>query len=160
MHESLLLGWLNFIVLSLTLVCVGWYLIETHRIRIAGEKQLEAQIAPALTAVVEGDSTYVSNVGSGVALKVRAKRSKSESVDWRAVPNLAPWLKGVPVVAGQKVDTGELVSSVGTLRGECLQLFYKSLSGKTYCSVVTFSGDGTPEDVSFSVRRDLARSAG
>jgi Flp pilus assembly protein TadG len=41
MHTGSLLEWLNFIVLFLTLVCVGWYLRETHKMRKAAEQQVK-----------------------------------------------------------------------------------------------------------------------
>ncbi len=152
MHTGSLLDWLNFIILSLTLICIAWYLYETRRIRCASERQLEAQIAPALTLVIEGDSLYVMNVGSGVALSPRAVRTKLVSVDWEAASNFGSWLKGLPVMPSCRVDTGELVSNVGTLRGERLHLLYESLSGRGYCSIVSFEGDGTPARIDFVLR--------
>jgi hypothetical protein len=41
MHGALL-DWLNFSVLLLTLVCVAWYLRETHKMRKAAEYQVRA----------------------------------------------------------------------------------------------------------------------
>ena len=155
MHDSSqALAWLNFAVLFLTLLCVALYLRETNKIRITGEMQLEAQIAPALTLVREGDSLFVHNVGHGVALNVRAVRTKADSPGWDAAANFGvDWLRGLPVMVSDRVDTGQLVSTVGTLRGEHLQLLYESLSGRLYCSILTFFGDGTPERVDFFSRR-------
>src|SRR4029077_5346227 len=58
MHSGSLLDWLNFIVLSLTLVCVAWYLRETHKIRQASEDQVKESQALVKAAQLQLSASH------------------------------------------------------------------------------------------------------
>jgi hypothetical protein len=134
------------ILLTVTAVFVYRYLRETERLRIAANEQLEAQIRPALTVDGRAMNLRVVNVGSGTALNLRlVKRNPDGGVDF------APRLKGSFIAPGesQMRDTWERVGSIGTMKGEVLDLFYESLSGKEYASVIKFEGNGNPCEARF-----------
>jgi hypothetical protein len=148
------------VVLIATAVFVWRYLQETAELRRTAQQQvalaneqLEAQIKPAL--IVEFTTAAflcVSNVGSGTGFNLRLVKTKVELIDWAAESNFGIGARGRAVAVGHPVDTAEPRGSVGTLKGEHLQLFYESLSGKTYASVVMFEGDGTPSGVRFPIK--------
>lgn len=150
----------QLVVLAVTAYFVWRYLQETTELRRTAQQQvavaneqLEAQIRPALTVEVNTAAYLcVSNVGSGTAFNLRLVRTKVELIGWEAESNFGVGARGAAVAVGHCVDTGEQRGSVGTFKGEHLQLFYESLSGKTYASVVMFEGDGTPSGLRFPIK--------
>jgi len=78
-------SWVSFwtacqaLLLLANLLVVGWYLLETRKLRIAAQRQLtvsqnqlEAQIRPALELIVQAGQLWFENLGTGPALDARA----------------------------------------------------------------------------------------
>ena len=107
---------------------VGWYLWETRRILL------------------------VTNVGSGVGFNLRVVKTNRGRIEWELESNFASWVHGAAVTPGLALDTGEALGAVGTMKDEVVQLFYESLSGKRYASIVSFSGRGLPLNVTFVLK--------
>jgi hypothetical protein len=70
----------------------------------------------------------------------------------RSFPNFGTSAMGADVAVGHNADTFSPPGSVGSFKGEHLQLIYESLSGKVYASIVTFGGNGQPSGVRFFTR--------
>ena len=148
-----LAGVAQVVVLIVTARFVWRYLQETERLRIAAQQQvgaasdqLEAQIRPALVVHVRPApySLELVNVGKGPALDLvlspaqRGSAGAFETSDQEAFDDDIAFLE----VSGRNM-TGVRTQPVAghggpTLAGRSLQCQYKSLSGRTYWTVVDF----------------------
>ncbi len=135
------------VLLVVSAVLVGWYLCETRKLRIAAQEQLEAQTRPALVVRLKKDPTsrvVLVNHGNGPALDVilsPADRGAGGSRRWLETQTVKPGedLSYIEV-GGERVTTiRTLPPATGfVLAGKSLQSMYKSLSGRTYFTVVDF----------------------
>jgi hypothetical protein len=149
----------DFLLLA-SAVLIGWYLVETRRMRIAAEKQvaesqrlvkasdeqLEAQITPAIAVQVRGapQSLLLVNVGKGPALNIVVSPAERGANGSRECSNRERF--DVPITflsAGGDGETGirtQRIAGAGgiVLDGRSLQCQYTSLSGQTYWTVVDF----------------------
>lgn len=146
-------------LLVLSAILVGWYLLETRRMRKAAENQvresqnqIEAQTRPVITVFVRG-SVYgleLHNVGTGPAFGVILSATERES---NGKPDLDRLQNDISFIEpGQKFPTGirpvtipgfttpgaTSAGAIPVLNGRSLQCQYKSLSGRTYWTVVDF----------------------
>src|SRR5260370_42263992 len=126
----------RLVVLIASAVFVWRYLQETTELRRTAQQQvalaseqLEAQIRPALTIIVNrlSQSLCVSNIGSGAALNLRLVGTKVESVDWEAKSNFGASAMGAAVAGRHLVVTGSAPGFVGNLKGGHLHLISVSL---------------------------------
>jgi hypothetical protein len=142
------------IIATLTFLALVWYAIETWRLRIAAQNQLEALAKPCLTlcarlrnasdamlpsndavgnTVVRSDqgNFVVQNIGNGVALNVRSV-FKSLDPDRRTSSEMSYLVNVVP---GQPVT---LPQPINAFPGKFELAFqFESIGGKRYRSTVT-----------------------
>jgi len=147
-HMMLDPQWVSFwtacqaLLLFLNLFAVGWYVVETIRLRRVAQQQVEAQIRPALEVVVNvaAAGIYFKNLGTGPALDLRVSSIPSNGkVNWHADDN-GSGLGHSFVEAGQRSMGGISSREFGPERS--LQVVYESLSGRTYATSVTFPEPG------------------
>jgi hypothetical protein len=102
MSDCSLLGWLNFVVLTVTGGVIAWYTIETYRLRREAQRQTELQIRPFLSLEIEGEGferrARLVNIGRGVAMGISVKNiTVSASLELRGahreLTHLAPGAK-------------------------------------------------------------------
>jgi hypothetical protein len=171
-----LLDWLNFGVSFLTLVCVAWYLRETHKTRKAAENQvnaahdqltamqqqtgvaldqLEGQNRPALVARVTNHGVELLNIGSGPAMHVQLSPANKGKGAYLTVHKFPEQHDPIPFLeAGQTHQTivqctaSPHFPGAPVLNDRSLQCTYKSLSGRVHYTVVDFTGT-TVDDTRF-----------
>jgi hypothetical protein len=153
------------VVLIVTAFFVWRYLDETQQLRTTAQQQLranwrqvavandqlEAQIAPAVAAqaVPSGGSHKVmlTNVGKGPAFSIRFSATRRGSAGDGSLSSLVEYRVGLLTVGVDTpvpIQTGVVSSGTVPLpRGGSLQCEYRSLSGRTYYTVVDFNEDGT-----------------
>ena len=150
------------------------YLDETQKMRKAAQEQLkaswrqvavandqlEAQIRPAVASDVSfSGGVYllkVTNVGKGVAISLRFSSTRKGSAGDGRLPSLVDWRIGFlepgedrPTSIRTHYRPGEEVAP-GTQNLQGVQCEYKSLSGRTYYTVVDFGAEGkSVEDTRF-----------
>jgi len=146
------------IVASLTFVALVWYAIETRRLRVAAQDQLEALAKPCLTLAMElrdpsdailemhqavGNTTargdhgnfMVHNIGNGVALNVSYR---FRSLERDALNDLSARYF-ISVLPNQKATMPEPMN-VSSYSGECQLTFeFDSIGGVRYESTVTMN---------------------
>jgi hypothetical protein len=145
-------------LLLISAVLVAGYLVETRRLRIASQKQvdisqaqLEAQIRPALVVRMRG-TLHVANVGAGSALNVTLMEAgAADQIAWDAQFKSGTRLEGITIAPANEEDSG--LRDQGSARPP-LHLKYESLSGKVYASVIEFDGAGQPSRTTLSVKPD------
>jgi len=102
MSDCSLLGWLNFLVLTVTGGVIAWYTVETYRLRREAQLQTELQIRPFLSLEIEGEGferrARLVNIGRGVAMGISVKNiTVSASLELRGahreLTHLAPGAK-------------------------------------------------------------------
>ena len=148
------------VLLLVSAFLIGWYLYETRMMRKAAEEQVtesqalvkaseeqfEAQIRPAVAVRVRlpPESLLVVNVGKGPALDLimsPAERGAEGSMKWAELETFGANIGFI--AAGSDDFTGIRTQAIGgvggaVLNGRSLQCQYKSLSGRTYWTVVDF----------------------
>jgi hypothetical protein len=160
-------------VLIVTARFVWRYLDETQKLRKLAQEQLkaswrqveiandqlEAQIRPAVAADVSFTGGIhvlkVTNVGKGVATNLRFSSTRKGSAGDGRLPSLVPGRIGFlepSAERGTSIRThcppGEVARPDQNL--ESVQCEYKSLSGRTYYTVVDFNAEGVSvEDTRF-----------
>jgi len=143
MDTPLLIGWLTLGLLVVNAFLVWRYLGETTKIRIANEAQIEAQIRPAIAILVglDGRELRLMNLGKGPALNVRLSPAE-RSAEGR--PGLEFWGDEIDFMvpdhtSSRATAVRTLGAGMNVLNGRSLQCQYKSLSGRTYWTVVDFN---------------------
>jgi len=119
-----------------------------HETAVA-QAQLEAQIRPALAVSGRVATLQIVKISNGPTLNLQLVKGRTQTIlpaSSRVETNFGMRVKGCCVAPGesQAKDTNEPVGSIGQIRGEDLQLVYKSLSGKKYVSLIEFDGPGNP----------------
>lgn len=166
------LGAIGQVVVLIVTACFVWrYLKETERLRIAAlqqvaaaDKQLEAQIRPALVVRVRGapESLLLVNVGKGPAFDVilsQADRGREASRQWSALHAYDVDIGFV--AAGGEMPTGIRTRAQAGVGGEVLaagnslQCEYTSLSGLTYWTMIGFDAAGNAVSTRFNTEQDL-----
>ncbi len=129
-------------LLLLSAFLIGWYLIETRKLRIAAQQQAEAQFRPALELLGVEGRLWLQNLGTGPALDLRVSFTpQGSAVNWDAEGSTNLTHAFVP--AGGKspdyiFDLGP--RELGPQKG--IHLVYGSLSGRLYASVIDFTEQG------------------
>jgi len=136
---------------------------ESQALVKASEEQLEAQIRPAVAVRVRRppESLLAVNVGKGPALGLimsPAERGAEGSRKWSDLETFGADIGFI--AAGGEDFTGirtQAIAGVGgaVLNGRSLQCQYKSLSGRTYWTVVDFdhATGNTVERTRFNIER-------
>jgi hypothetical protein len=140
------------LLLFLNLFAVGWYVVETIRLRRAAERQVEAQMRPALELVVNVARRQMSlvNLGAGPALDLRVAGIRpGTEVNWDAVDD-GSGLGHAFVSTGAKAPAEVGTAGFGPERS--LQVVYASLSGRLFATVVEFPEPGVSGRTRFFVR--------
>lgn len=167
-------------LLVVSAIFIGLYLRETWKMRKAAENQvresqalgrasqdqLEAQFRPAIAVFYRGNAYGLDlhNVGKGPAFGVILSPAERGSI---GKPDLDRLQDDIPFIeAGKEVATSIRPRNIGMpgvpiLNGRSLQCQYKSLSGRTYWTVVDFDKPSgmTVIDTRFSGGQALAREA-
>jgi hypothetical protein len=179
-----LLPWLQLFVNSLAAFLIFLYLVETYRLRVASrdqvsesrrlvalsEAQLEAQIRPAVVARVQDPngqkSIEVLNIGKGAALDVRLSAVPLGSVeqwDGKVSEFERQWSLSYLAPSGKSETTSVRTRPVPGLGGvpvlgkQSFRCEYRSLSGRTYSTIVEFDDNGvTVVSTQFSRLPDFA----
>jgi hypothetical protein len=151
-------------LLFISACLVGWYLLETRKMRKAAEKQVsksqelvnaaqkqlaaslvqtEAQIRPALAVRLQG-GIQLQNVGNGTALNVAFSLldDLAGEVNWAPRLNIGSEVVAPYLERGEDPDRGAVLADRRFGPETGLQLRYQSLSGKKYASLITFGRDG------------------
>jgi hypothetical protein len=159
------------VLLLLNVWFVRLYLQETHKLRLASEKQVaagqaqvEAQIRPALAARLDPDETvFLFNIGAGPAVHVKMSLGEAGSVHWGAPPvnRRIPFLTVDPINGCETSmrthqSTGDPAKT--PLGGYLLQCEYRSLSGRPYASIVDLAPDRRNE--TWFHEREVSEPAG
>jgi hypothetical protein len=128
-------------ILLVSAILILWYLVETRRMRIAAERQVEASFRPALIVTHDGSRTslpQLHNIGLGPAMEVTwtARSSKLGHKFPYLLPNQKQPLCDVSALfdVGAFNVASEIGPEDGTVVIECN---YRSLSGKRYASMST-----------------------
>jgi hypothetical protein len=145
------------LLLSVTAVFVYRYLQETKHLRIAAQRQVEAEFRPAIVVTHEGsleNSPMLENIGNGPAMEVSwSLRDSDFSGDIPFVKPHQPQALGMP---GMKpiYEGGAKAESSGRSNVVRIECSYRSLSGRHYRSssaydcdrpqfITRFTDDGT-----------------
>jgi hypothetical protein len=140
------------VLLFLNLFAVGYYVVETVRLRRVAQRQVEAQIRPALEVIVNLGMRQMrfQNLGTGPALDLRVSGIRpGTNVDWDA-PDNGSGLGHAFVPAGK--DSPGSISSVGFGPERTLQIVYASLSGRLFATLVDFPQAGVSGPTRFFAR--------
>jgi hypothetical protein len=157
---------------------IGWYLIETRKMRKAAEQQVtetqalvtasdeqaEAQIRPAVAVQVRNppESLLLVNVGKGPALNLTLSPAERGADGARSAANIERFNVPVTFIAaggdsfsGVRTQQQPGLGGVPVLNGRSLQCQYTSLSGRTYWTVVDFdhATGNTVENTRFNVEQ-------
>ena len=164
MSECSLVGWLTFGVLTVTLVVIGWYTVETYRLRREAQRQTELQIRPFLSLTIDGEQfkrrARIVNVGRGVASGISAKDVIVDvSAELRRrndLTHLAPgasaplplrlWMRVTPDDPIDEVpftEDGWNIANVLENNDVTIVLTYRSLTGQWYETTIRMA-DGEP----------------
>jgi hypothetical protein len=137
-----LTDWITIGLLAVNAVLVWLYLRETQKIRIASEEQIEVQVRPAVVVHPNTRDRYIAlvNVGKGPALHIKlsaTERGSSNKRDLDRMDDDIVFLQpsDPPVVTSARTQG----TGLNVLNGRSLQCEYKSLSGRTYWTVVDFN---------------------
>lgn len=135
------------VILLLTAGLIAGYLWETRKLRIVGQQQVaisqqqvESQYIPAVVVVEVSDQIGLANIGNGPAL----------SIEWRVKD------RGTKPVFSETEDPGDDILTYleadgkakstflrrGVLVNRELHCLYRSISGRRYVSVSTFTAKG------------------
>ncbi|MGA8152749.1 MAG: hypothetical protein WB952_17500 [Terriglobales bacterium] len=142
-------------LLVLSAILIGLYLIETRRLRIAAQQQVEASFRPAVVAVHDGSiekGPSLVNIGNGPAIEVEWHLLNSSLKG--DFPYLEPGCK--PQELGTNGMKGLYNAGIGGKTEEArIECTYRSLSGWRYSSsnsynlvhykfATTFRDEGLP----------------
>ena len=140
------------LLLFLNLFAVGWYVVETIRLRRVAEQQVEAQMRPALELVLNFRLQRMSlvNLGAGPALDLRVTGiGPNAGVVWDADDD-GSGLGHAFVSAGKQAPAEIGTAGFGPERS--LQVVYASLSGRLFATVVEFPEQGVSGRTRFFAR--------
>lgn len=123
------------------LVLIGWYLVETRGLRVTAQRQVEAQIRPAVELFAIEGKLWLQNLGPGPALDLHLVFApRGAAVDWEneGSTNLAHAF--IPA-GGKSPDYIFDLNprDLGPQKG--IHVVYSSLSGRLYASVIEFTGE-------------------
>jgi hypothetical protein len=142
MNYGSLTDWITIGLLAANAVLVWLYLRETRKMRIASEEQLEAQVRPAVVVHPDTRDRYIAivNVGKGPALHIKLSATERGSANKRGLDGMDDDIVFLqpgeqPVVTTIRTQG----TGLNVLSGRSLQCEYKSLSGRTYWTVVDFN---------------------
>jgi hypothetical protein len=133
----------DFLLLA-SAVLIACYLYETRRMRKAAEAQVEAAFRPAVIVLHVGSlesSPTLENIGNGPAMEISWALSDSDFSG--NVAFLQPDHREYLGIPGMKplYEAGSRAESSGRSSLACIKCSYRSLSGKRYFSISTFSLD-------------------
>jgi hypothetical protein len=176
MPECSLLGWLTLIVLTATGIVVGWYAVETQRLRKESQLQTELQSRPFLSLGQNGEGletrVFVTNVGKGLARNIHIRDVVlSTAIELRAEPitHIAPGADEVPrwrVLASafvghprkevESTDPGAMAGPMLTKGPGTVVIEYESMVGQLYRTTIHVQqGVATVEKDERLVRRTI-----
>jgi hypothetical protein len=120
------------VLLAISAVFIGLYLLETWRIRKTAERQVEASFRPAVIVTHDGSTTHLpqlENIGNGPAMELAwtLQNSKLKHAFPYLRPNAKEWL----------FDVQELYNAGGGSGRAVIECSYRSLSGHHYSSMST-----------------------
>lgn len=156
---------------------IAWYLCETRRLRKVAEQQVrvsqdlhrssqeqaESQVRPAIAVMQRGAPHGIDlhNLGKGPAFCVRLSSTSKDSAGRRGLlrlPNVAEDVAYIDENGTRETNVfiqNSAPSGCALLAGSSLQCEYKSLSGRTYWTVVDFDlPTATVVDTRFYTERD------
>ena len=128
------------LLLFLSALLVGWYLVETRKLRIASQEQVEAASRPAIVVKAQPGTTAVPtvvNIGNGPAIDVQWSLTNSK---WAgSIPYLEPdQAQALPMSEMKAIYHSAVKTTSNTASIECS---YRSLSGRSYSSSNAYDFD-------------------
>lgn len=141
-------GIVSTLIALLALVGLTVYALDTRKLRIAGQQQLEATIRPCVLLMEDADvlrdfehgNLILKNVGAGVALNVRWRYQRTKNSGWIGCPALASSDCIRPQVHPRDV-----------LDGGGVEIEFSSLSDTRYRATVTCGSPGSSLEMRHTV---------
>jgi hypothetical protein len=152
-----LLPWLQLLVNCITAVLVFCYLIETYKLRVASQNQvseirkqvalsqaqIEGPIRPAVVVRQHG-GIQLQNIGNGAAVNVAWAliEGLDGELNWPIQRNALEAITAGYLEVREDPERAPALADQRLGPNAGIQLHYQSLSGKHYCSLVTFGANG------------------
>jgi len=137
-------------LLFLSALLIGWYLLETRKMRVAAERQVEAGFRPAviLTFNQTMNLARVENIGKGPAMEVKWSLKESDLAG-----TFSYLQQGAPEYLS-KCNDRELFQAAEKTGDDVMNVVvhcsYRSLSGHAYSSTATCNLQNMQFNTTFS----------